>query len=245
MTSCLAENLFFWFVSLRLRGEWGGGFCRAPLESGNGASPGGNSCGLVVDRLAEAVDLLMGEVDRPSQFGGVLVHGPDEELDLEVDPWDHVVQVGGVKQECPEWLLVGRGGGGRGGWGGVCCGGEEARLPERSTMSLGSSSAQPGSLGWDTDWSSPISSLVSGSLTGMNRVSRSVALAAHVTSSTGSIGPSAANREPMVEFLGCRIPSTSYFLRAAIHAVPCEVEGRWRKYVSLPTTLSVRSSAVW
>lgn len=89
----------------------------------------------------------MGEAHGPSELGGALANDPDEELDLEVDPWDHVVQVGGVEQACPEGGSVAVAACGLG----SAVDGELAGLCGRSTVSFGSSSPQLGSLGWDTD----------------------------------------------------------------------------------------------
>lgn len=94
---------------------------------------------------------------------------------------------------------------------------EDGWLPGRSTVTFGSLAAQLELLGWEIEGSSPITSFVSGSPTGMNGVSVSVPVEAAVTSRTGSMGPSGGNGEPTGQFLGNRLLSVLVFLQAAIY----------------------------
>lgn len=112
-------------------------------------------------------------------------------------------------------------------------------FPGRSTVSFGSSSPQLGSFGWETDGSSPIPSFVSASPSGISGV------AAGVTSSRGSIGPTGGNKESMGQLLRNRFLYADASLRAAIQADRWKGVGRWRQFVNFLATLKARSTAVW
>lgn len=84
----------------------------------------------------------------------------------------------------------------------VAVGGPE--LPGRSTSAFGSSSDQLKSLGWDNDRSSPHSSFVSGSPSGMNRASVLAMVAPGVTVGAGLIGQIGGKGERRGQVLGVR-----------------------------------------
>lgn len=68
----------------------------------------------------------MGKADRLDDLIRLLGHGPDQQLDFEVNFGDDVADVGEVKGGGPDRLLVGWIGDGGGGWGGFGDGGSWA-----------------------------------------------------------------------------------------------------------------------